>query len=49
MVVVKDLIKSKTMIYAMVFIIAVSYIGGLNNRNLSINVKNNANIAYEIN
>ena len=47
--VLKDMFKSKTMIIAFIFIIAISYIGGIKNRNLE-NIKIiNTNIVNHIN
>lgn len=46
--VLKDLVKSRTMILAMVFIIGISYVGGINNnQNLKQNISNN--ISVEVN
>ncbi len=47
--VVKDLVRSKTMLIAMLFIIGVSYIGGINNKSLSLELKNNVNIVNQVN
>lgn len=47
--VLRDLVRSKTMIFVMVFIIGVSYIGGLNNKTLNEKVENNINMVEEVN
>ena len=47
--VVRDLVKSKGMVLSIIFIIGVSYIGGISNRNINYSVNNNVNIVEEIN
>lgn len=47
--VLKDLIRSKTMLVTMIFILGVSYIGGINNQNLNLDVKNNINVIDQVN
>ena len=38
--VLKDMVKSKTILATFIFIIGVAYIGGVNNQNLNKNVNN---------
>lgn len=47
--VVRDLVKSKGMILSVIFIVGVSYIGGINNRNINYGANNSINIVEEIN
>ena len=45
----KDIIKSKTMVLAFIFIIAVSYLGGLNNQSIDNKTFSNVNVQVEVN
>ena len=47
--ILKDMLRSKTMVLAFIFIIAVSYLGGLNNQSIEKKTFSDVNVQVAVN